>query len=128
MRRSTKSIVALGCLLSIGLSSTPGLAQMRGPRINSVRDVTCVANWERRFQVISPGMWEMRMGTNDRDPFVFRETSRSTGSIWLQSVHNSRLKAILNLQRQRIKYIIPGQEFDPLYFNIQTYNINGGDC
>ena len=128
MRRSTKSIVALGCLLSIGLSSTPGLAQMRGPRINSVRDVTCVANWESRFQVISPGMWEMRMGTNDRDPFIFRETSRSTGSIWLQSVHNSRLRARLNLQRQRIKYIIPGQEFDPLYFNIQTYNINGGGC
>ena len=128
MRRSTKSIVALGCLLSIGLNSTPGHAQMRGPRINSVRDVTCVANWERRFQVISPGMWEMRMGTNDRDPFVFRETSRSTGSIWLQSVQNSRLRAILNLQRQRIKYIIPGQEYDPLYFNIQTYNINGEGC
>ena len=128
MRHLTKIILAVGSLLSIGLNSTPGLAQMRGPRINSVRDVTCVANWERRFQLISPGMWEMRMGTNDRDPFVFRETSRSTGSIWLQSVHNSRLRAILNLQRQRIKYIIPGQEFDPLYFNIQTYNINGGDC
>ena len=128
MRHLTKIILAVGSLLSIGLNSTPGLAQMRGPRVNSVRDVTCVANWERRFQLISPGMWEMRMGTNDRDPFVFRETSRSTGSIWLQSVHNSRLRAILNLQRQRIKYIIPGQEFDPLYFNIQTYNINGGDC
>ena len=128
MRRSSKRFLAVGCLLSIGLNSTPGLAQMRGPRISSVRDVTCVANWERRFQIISPGMWEMRMGTNDRDPFIFRETSRSTGSIWLQSVQNSRLKAILNLRRQRIKYIIPGQEYDPLYFNIQSYNINGGGC
>tara|TARA_B100000073_G_scaffold231462_1_gene193322 strand:- start:111 stop:497 length:387 start_codon:yes stop_codon:yes gene_type:complete len=128
MRPSTKRFLAVGCLLSIGLNISPGLAQMRGPRISSVRDVTCVANWERRFQVISPGMWEMRMGTNDRDPFIFRETSRSTGSIWLQSVQNSRLKAILNLRRQRIKYIIPGQEYDPLYFNIQSYNINGGGC
>lgn len=128
MRRSTKGVLAVGCLLSIGLNSAPGFAQMRGPRISSVRDVTCVANWERRFQVISPGIWDMRMGANDRDPFVFRETSRSTGSIWLQAVHNSRLKAILNLQRQSIKYIIPGQEYDPLYFNIQTYNINGGSC
>ncbi len=128
MRTSTKKFLAVGCLLSIGLNITPGLAQMRGPRISSVRDVTCVANWERRFQVISPGMWEMRMGTNDRDPFIFRETSRSTGSIWLQSVQNSRLKAILNLRRQRIKYIIPGQEYEPLYFNIQSYNINGGGC
>ena len=114
MRRSIKGLLAVGSLLSIGLNSAPGLAQMRGPRISSVRDVTCVANWERRFQVISPGMWDMRMGANDRDPFVFRETSRSTGSIWLQAVHNSRLKAILNLQRQSIKYIIPGQEHDPL--------------
>jgi len=128
MRPSTKRFLAVGCLLSIGLNISPGLAQMRGPRISSVRDVTCVANWERRFQVISPEMWEMRMGTNDRDPFIFRETSRSTGSIWLQSVQNSRLKAILNLRRQRIKYIIPGQEYDPLYFNIQSYNINGGGC
>ena len=101
---------------------------MRGPRISSVRDVTCVANWERRFQIISPGMWEMRMGTNDRDPFIFRETSRSTGSIWLQSVQNSRLKAILNLRRQRIKYIIPGQENAPLFFQIQSFNIDGGHC
>ena len=128
MRRFTKGGLAVCCLLSIGLNSTPGIAQMRGPRISSVRDVTCVANWERRFEVISPGLWEMRMGSNDRDPFIFRETSRSVGSIWLQSVHNSRLKAILNLQRQRIKYIIPGQEYDPLYFNIQTYNINGEGC
>ena len=128
MRRFTKGGLAVCCLLSIGLNSTPGFAQMRGPRISSVRDVTCVANWERRFEVISPGLWEMRMGSNDRDPFIFRETSRSVGSIWLQSVHNSRLKAILNLQRQRIKYIIPGQEYDPLYFNIQTYNINGEGC
>ena len=128
MRPSTKRFLAVGCLLSIGLNISPGLAQMRGPRISSVRDVTCIANWERRFQIISPGMWEMRMGTNDRDPFIFRETSRSTGSIWLQSVQNSRLKAILNLRRQRIKYIIPGQEYEPLYFNIQSYNINGGGC
>ena len=45
MRRATKSVFAVGCLLGIGMSSIPALAQMRGPRISSVRDVTCVANW-----------------------------------------------------------------------------------
>ena len=81
----------------------PGAGSDARPRISSVRDVTCVANWERRFQMISPETWEMTMGPNDRDPFIFRETSRSTGSIRLQSVHNRRLKAALNLGRQRIK-------------------------
>lgn len=128
MRRATKSVLAVGCLLGIGMVGIPALAKMRGPRISSVRDVTCVANWERRFQMISLETWEMTMGPNDRDPFIFRETSRSQGAIRLQSVHNRRLKAVLNLGRQRIKYIIPGQEYDPLYFNIQSYNINGGGC
>ncbi|MBL6798694.1 MAG: hypothetical protein ISQ53_07845 [Synechococcus sp. BS307-5m-G39] len=93
---------------------------MRGPRIGNVRDVTCVANWERRFQVISPGVGEMTMGVNDPDPFIFRETRRSTESIKLELIQNSRLQAILNLGRQRIKYIIPGMESDPLYFKIQS--------
>ena len=128
MRQPIQSFLAVSCLVGMGLHSTPGLTQMRGPRISSVRDVSCVANWERRFQILSPGLWEMTMGTNDRNPFIFHETDRSSGSIWLQSVHDSRLKAILNLQRQSIKYIIPGQEYDPLYFNIQSYNINGGEC
>ena len=42
----------MACLLGIGLSGSPGHAQMRGPRINDVRNVTCVANWERRFRLI----------------------------------------------------------------------------
>ena len=128
MRHQIKTILGLACLVSIGMSSTPGHTQMRGPRIKSVRDVTCVANWERRFRVISQGMWEMRMGSNDRSPFLFRETNRSKTTIWLQAVQNRRLKATLNLKRQRIKYVIPGQENDPLFFNIQSFNINGGSC
>ena len=68
MRRAIKSVLAVSCLLGIGMGSIPALAQMRGPRISSVRDVTCVANWERRFQMISPETWEMTMGPNDRDP------------------------------------------------------------
>lgn len=70
----------------------------------------------------------MSMGQNDRNPFIFRETKRSTGSIFLESVHNNRLRAKLNLRRQRIKYIIPGQEYDPLFFDIASFNINGGQC
>ena len=85
----------MACLLGIGLSASPGLTQMRGPRISNVSNVTCVANWERRFRVISPGMWEMRMGVNDRNPFIFRETDRNTTTIFLQSVQNSRLKSKL---------------------------------
>ena len=128
MQRGTQSILGLLCLFVIISIDRPGHAQIRGPRIRSVSHVTCVANWERRFQMISPETWEMTMGPNDRDPFIFRETSRSTGSIRLQSMHNRRLKAVLNLGRQRIKYIIPGQENDPLYFAIQSFNINGGSC
>lgn len=123
-----KGVVAIGCLLGVALSGTAAEARMRGPRISNVRDVTCVANWERRFLLVSPGIWEMSMGMNDNDPFIFRETRRSTGAIRLQSVQDSRLQAILSLKRQRIKYIIPGQEDDPLYFKIQSYNINGGNC
>ena len=118
----------MACLVGIGLSGSPGLTQMRGPRINDVSNVTCVANWERRFRLISPGFWEMRMGANDRNPFIFRETDRNTTTIFLQSVQNSRLKSKLNLRKQRIKYIIPGQENAPLYFAIQSFNINGGSC
>ena len=125
---ASRGLVALGIGLGIALGGTSALAQMRGPRIGNVRDVTCVANWERRFQVISPGVWEMTMGVNDPDPFIFRETRRSTESIKLESIQNSRLQAILNLGRQRIKYIIPGMESDPLYFKIQSYNINGESC
>ena len=128
MQQQTRSVLGMACLIGISLSGTPGLTQMRGPRISSVSNVTCVANWERRFRVTSPGIWEMRMGSNDRNPFIFRETDRSSTSIFLQSVQNSRLKAKLNLKKQRIKYIIPGQENDPLFFNIQSYNINGGNC
>ena len=111
MRRAIKSVLAVSCLPGIGMGSIPALAQMRGPG-SAACAMACVANWERRFQMISPETWEMTMGPNDRDPFIFRETSRSTGSIRLQSVHNRRLKAVLNLGRQRIKYIIPGQEYD----------------
>ncbi|CAK23305.1 hypothetical protein [Synechococcus sp. CS-197] len=125
---ASRGLVALGVGLGITLGGTSALAQMRGPRIGNVRDVTCVANWERRFQVISPGVWEMTMGVNDPDPFIFRETRRSTQSINLELIQNSRLQAILNLGRQRIKYIIPGMESDPLYFKIQSYNINGESC
>jgi hypothetical protein len=128
MRRRTKSVLGMAFLLGIGLHASPGVTQMRGPRINNVRDVTCVANWERHFRLISPGFWEMRMGENDRNPFIFRETDRNTTTIFLQSVQNSRLKSKLNLKKQRIKYIIPGQENDPLYFAIQSFNINGGSC
>ena len=123
-----RAVIGTTCLLLAGMTGSPGFAQMRGPRINDVRDVSCVANWERRFRVISPGLWEMRMGQNDRNPFLFHETNRSTGSIALESTQNSRLKAKLNLRRQRIKYIIPGQESDPLFFPIQSYNINGMNC
>ena len=128
MHRQINWVLGAASLLAIDLSGTSGFAQMRGPRINNVRDVTCVANWERRFKVISPGMWEMRMGPNDRNPFIFRETDRNTTTIFLQSVQNSRLKSKLNLRKQRIKYIIPGQENDPLYFAIESFNINGGSC
>ena len=128
MRQGTQRILGLLCLLGLGLSETPGHAQMRGPRIQSVRDVTCVANWERRFFVIRPGMWQMTMGMNARDQFLFYETHRSRTTISLQSVQNSRLKAFLNLKRQRIKYIIPGQENAPLFFKIQSFNIDGGTC
>ena len=112
----------------MGLTSSPSHAQMRGPRVTDVRDVTCVSNWERRFQMFSPGRWEMSMGQNDRNPFIFRETKRSTGSIFLESVHNNRLRAKLNLRKQRIKYMIPGLEDDPLFFDIASFNINGGQC
>ena len=128
MRRWTQSILGLACLVGIGLIGAQAQAQMRGPRIQSVRDVTCVANWERRFFVIRPGMWQMTMGMNARDQFFFYETNRSRTTISLQSVQNSRLKAFLNLKRQRIKYIIPGQENAPLFFNIQSFNIDGGNC
>ena len=128
MRQGTQSILGLLCLLGLGLSDTPGFAQMRGPSIQSVRDVTCVANWERRFFVIGPGMWQMTMGMNASDQFIFRETNRSRTTISLQSVQNRRLKAFLNLKRQRIKYIIPGQDNDPLFFRIQSFNIDGGTC
>lgn len=128
MRRATKSVLAMGCLLGIGMGSVPALGQMRGPRISSVRDVTCVANWERRFRLISPGMWEMRLLDNSLDPFLFRETKRTRTSITLQALRNQRLKATLNLNRQRIKYVIPSQEDDPFFFNIQSFNINGGSC
>ena len=128
MRRLTKAILGTGCLSVIALTSSPSLAQMRGPRVTDVRDVTCVSNWERRFQMFSPGRWEMSMGQNDRNPFTFRETKRSTGSIFLESVHNNRLRAKLNLRRQRIKYMIPGLEDDPLFFDIASFNINGGQC
>jgi hypothetical protein len=128
MRRGTQSILGLLSLLGIGLSETPGHAQMQGPRVQRVRDVTCVANWERRFFVIRPGMWQMTMGMNARDQFLFYETNRSKTTISLQSVENSRLKAFLNLKRKRIKYIIPGQENAPLFFKIQSFNIDGGHC
>jgi len=128
MRRQTRSVLGIACLIGISLSGIPGLTQMRGPRISNVRNVTCVSNWERRFRLISPGMWEMRMGANDRNPFIFRETDRSKTTILLQSVQDSRLRAKLNLKKQRIKYIIPGQENDPLLFAIQSFNINGGNC
>ena len=128
MQQQTKSAIGMACLIGISLSGSPGLTQMRNPRTSSVSNVTCVANWERRFRQTSPGLWEMRMGTNDRNPFIFRETDRSSTSIFLQSVQNSRLKAKLNLKKQRIKYIIPGQENDPLFFEIQSFNINGGNC
>ena len=128
MRQGTQRVLGLLCLLGLGLSETPSHAQMRGPRIQSVRDVTCVANWERRFLMVSPGMWRMTMGMSDMDPFIFRETNRSKTTISLQSVQNRRLKAFLNLKRQRIKYIIPGQENAPLFFKIQSFNIDGGNC
>ena len=128
MRQGIHHILGLLCLLGLGLSETPGYAQMRGPSIQSVRDVTCVANWERRFFVIRPGMWQMTMGMTARDQFLFYETNRSRTTISLQSVQNSRLKAFLNLKRERIKYIIPGQENAPLFFNIQSFNIDGGNC
>ena len=128
MRQGTQRILGLLCLLGLGLSETPGHAQMRGPRIQSVRDVTCVANWERRFRLISPGMWEMRLLDNSLDPFLFRETKPSRTSITLQALRNQRLKATLNLNRQRIKYVIPSQEDDPFFFNIETFNLNGGSC
>ena len=112
----------MACLVGISLSGSPGLTQMRGPRISSVNNVTCVANWERRFRLISPGMWEMRMGANDRNPFIFRETDRSKTTILLQSVQDSRLRAKLNLKKQRIKYIIPGQADDPLFFKIEIHS------
>ena len=128
MQDQVRRILGIACLIGISLSGSPGLTQMRGPRISKVSNVTCVANWERRFRLTSPGIWEMRMGSNDRNPFIFRETDRSSTSIFLQSVHNSRLKAKLNLKKQRIKYIIPGQADDPLFFKIESFNINGGNC
>ena len=128
MRQGTQRILGLLCLMGLSLSKTPGHAQMRGPNIQSVRDVSCVANWERRFVLIRPGMWQMTMGMNARDQFLFYETHRSRTTISLQSVQNSRLKAFLNLKRQRIKYIIPGQENAPLFFKIQSFNIDGGTC
>ena len=128
MQRGTQSILGLLCLFVIISIDRPGHAQIRGPRIRSVSHVTCVANWERRFLMVSPGMWRMTMGMSDMDPFIFRETNRSKTTISLQSVQNRRLKAFLNLRRQRIKYIIPGQENDPLFFTIQSFNINGANC
>ena len=128
MRQGTQRILVLLCLMGLSLSKTPGHAQMRGPSIQSVRDVTCVANWERRFVLIRPGMWQMTMGMNARDQFLFYETNRTRTTISLQSIRNSRLKAFLNLKRQRIKYIIPGQENAPLFFKIQSFNIDGGTC
>ena len=128
MHRQINWVLGAASLLAISLSGTSGFAQMRGPRINNVRDVTCVANWERRFKVISPGMWEMRMGPNDRNPFIFRETNRYTGAIALQAVHNRQLKALLNLRAQQIAYTIPDNPPYDLYFDIQSFNINGGGC
>ena len=128
MDRGSGRLVAAMLLLGIGLDVSPGRAQMRGPRISHVGDVTCVANWERRFQVISPGVWEMRMADGNVGPFLFRETDRSRASIFLKGLSNQRLTATLNLNKQRIKYVIPGQEGDPLFFNIQSFNINGGGC
>lgn len=128
MGRGSSRLVAALLLLGIGFNASPARAQMRGPRISNVRDVTCVANWERRFRLISPGMWEMRLLDNSLDPFLFRETKRTRTSITLQALRNQRLKATLNLNRQRIKYVIPSQEDDPFFFNIQTFNINGGGC
>ena len=128
MQRGTQSILGLLCLFVIISIDRPGHAQIRGPRIRSVSHVTCVANWERRFRLISPGMWEMRLLDNSLDPFLFRETKRTRTSITLQALRNQRLKATLNLNRQRIKYVIPSQEDDPFFFNIQTFNINGGSC
>ncbi len=120
MRRRTQSILGLACLVGIGVINEPGHAQMRGPRIQSVRDVTCVANCERHFFMIRPRMWQITMGMNARDQFLFYETNRSRTTISLQSVENSRLKAFLNLKRQRSKYIILGQENAPLLFNIHV--------
>ena len=128
MRRQTRSVLGIVCLIGISLSGSPGLTQMPGPRISNVKNVTCVSNWERRFRLISPGMWEMRIGSNDRNPFIFRETDQSKTTIFLKTVQNSQLKAKLDLKNQRIKYIIPGQENDPLLFAIQSFNINGGNC
>ena len=128
MRQGTQRILGLLCLMGLSLSKTPGHAQVRRPSIQSVRDVTCVANWERRFVLIRPGMWQMTMGMSARDQFLFYETNRSRTTISLQSIRNSRLKAFLNLKKQRIKYIIPGQENAPLFFKIQSFNIDGGNC
>ena len=128
MRRQTRGVLGIVCLIGISLSGNPGLTQMRGPRISNVKNVTRVSNWERRFRLISPGMWEMRISSNDRNPFIFRETDQSKTTIFLKTVQNSQLKAKLDLKNQRIKYIIPGQENDPLLFAIQSFNINGGNC
>ena len=112
--------------LLIPLLPITASAQMRGPRISDASQVTCVANWERRFLLISPGYWEMVM--NDGDRLIFSEAKRSNRSIYLVNTANQRLKSKINLSRGRIKYTIPGQESDPLFFPIQSYNINGRGC
>ena len=128
MHRQINRVLGAASILAIGLSGTSGFAQMRGPRINNVRDVTCVANWERRFKVISPGMWEMTMGPNDRNPFIFREANQCTGAIALQADHNRQQKSLLDLRTQQITYTIPDNPPYDLYLDIQSFNINGGSC
>ena len=97
-----------------------------GPRIKTVKNVTCVRADDRQFLEFKPGAWVMKMGPNDRKPFYFKEVRRSKKSIFLKNTKKPGLTAKLNIKKAKIKYHIP--KVGPLYYIIRAYNINDGMC
>ena len=97
-----------------------------GPRIKTVKNVTCVRADDRQFLEFKPGAWVMKMGPNDRNPFYFKEVRRSKKSIFLENTKKPGLTAKLNIKKSKIKYYIP--TVGPLYYIIRAYNVNNGMC
>lgn len=97
-----------------------------GPRIKTVKNVTCVRADDRRFLEFKPGAWVMNMGPNDRNPSYFKEVKRTKKSIFLENTTKPGLTAKLNIKKAKIKYHIP--TVGPLYYIIRAYNINDGMC